>query len=97
MNDPRPLTLWQRWRTSVMLGSAAMGALVVYMIATASDGRTDPAPATTVAMVGLCESLRDPQYDNLDVGDWERLTDWPDWKIRRYVAERCPEQLDRFL
>lgn len=45
----------------------------------------------------LCESLRDQENDNLTTGDWERLTDWPEWKIRRYVADRCPEQLDRFL
>ncbi len=97
MNDPRPLTLWQRWRTSVMLGSATMGALVVYMIATVNDGRTDPAPVTTVEKITLCEALRDPSNDNFSTGTWERLTDWPEWKIRRHVAEWCPEQLDRFL
>jgi hypothetical protein len=38
------LSLWQRWRTSVMLGTAAMGALAVYMIATEGYREADPTP-----------------------------------------------------
>ncbi len=43
----------------------------------------------------LCDGLRDPKNDLLDKGDWERLTDWPDWKLQRYVLDNCPEQYDR--
>jgi hypothetical protein len=77
-----------------MLGVGTMGVLVVYGLASMNGDEPKPEPTGGTE---LCVMLRDSQYDNFSTGTWERLTDWPKWKIRRYVADRCPEQLDRFL
>jgi hypothetical protein len=60
--------------------------------------RMSPTPTTVLGPAQeLCEALRDPSNNLFEADDWERMMDMQDWEIRRYVAERCPEQLDRFL
>lgn len=43
----------------------------------------------------LCASLRDPLNDQLTKGDWERLTDWSESTLQRYVLDQCPDQYYR--
>jgi hypothetical protein len=43
----------------------------------------------------LCALLRDPESRLLTRGDFERLTDFTDYELQRYVLARCPDQYDR--
>ena len=74
----------------VIVGLLALGTQVNQ----SEDEKDERSPS---AGTELCALLRDPDPDSrrLTRGDLERLTDWTDWELQRYVRSRCPDQYDR--
>lgn len=89
--DPRP---WYRRPNLWIWATGAAVVVVLFAILPRTSREEDDGPGGGRE---LCAALRDSENNALTTGDWERITGWQDWEIRRYVADRCPEQLDRFL
>ena len=71
-----------------------LSALVVGLAALGSSSNEQKQDAPSGG-TELCALLRDPESRLLTRGDFERLTDFTDYELQRYVAARCPDQLDR--
>jgi hypothetical protein len=77
----------------ILIG-VAVAAVALVAITNAVAGK-DPDPAPSGGDQELCELLRSSEYRSFEADDWRRLADMADYELRRYVADRCPDQLDR--
>lgn len=84
-----------QWGNVQKATAAVIGGLTVVVVLALSAGSGEEEKSKPSGGTELCEIMRDPEYRRLTRGDFERLADMTDYELQRYVAARCPEQMDR--